>query len=174
MTKKCTSCLEEKSVADFHKKYSAGDGLAHYCKSCANKRSKKWARANKEYVKEYRSREDVKFKRAAVTRMWNRRNVDSTLLTHARKRARSKGLEINIEKEHIQVPDVCPILGIDICVADGKTSDHSPTLDRIDSNKGYIVGNVHVISHRANRFKNDATFEEIEKLYLWFKNRRQE
>jgi hypothetical protein len=37
----------------------------------------------------------------------------------------------------------------------------SPTLDRIDNSKGYIVGNVWVISMRANRLKSDATVDEL-------------
>ena len=37
-----------------------------------------------------------------------------------------------------------------------------PSLDRIDGAKGYVKGNVRVISHRANMLKNDATIEELE------------
>jgi hypothetical protein len=35
------------------------------------------------------------------------------------------------------------------------------SLDRIDSSKGYIKGNVWVISLRANRIKNDSTPQEL-------------
>lgn len=37
----------------------------------------------------------------------------------------------------------------------------SPSLDRIDSSKGYVKGNVRVISARANMLKNNATVEEL-------------
>lgn len=59
----------------------------------------------------------------------------------------------------IEWPSVCPILGIelDYYVA-GK--ENSAEFDRIDSTKGYIKGNVWVISRRANRVKNDGTAEE--------------
>ena len=36
-----------------------------------------------------------------------------------------------------------------------------PTLDRIDSNKGYIKENIQVISFKANRLKNNATIDEL-------------
>lgn len=43
-------------------------------------------------------------------------------------------------------------------------SNNSPTIDRINPKLGYIKGNVWVISNKANRFKNDATLEELELL----------
>jgi predicted RND superfamily exporter protein len=39
--------------------------------------------------------------------------------------------------------------------------EYTPSLDRIDSKKGYTPDNVWVISHRANQIKNDATIEEL-------------
>lgn len=35
------------------------------------------------------------------------------------------------------------------------------TLDKIDPSKGYTVGNVQIISSRANTIKNDASLEEL-------------
>ncbi len=40
----------------------------------------------------------------------------------------------------------------------------SPSLDRIDSTKGYTKGNIWVISNRANTLKNDATLSELKLL----------
>ena len=40
----------------------------------------------------------------------------------------------------------------------------------LHSDKEYIwIGNVQIISRKANQMKSDATFREIEKLYLWAK-----
>jgi hypothetical protein len=61
-----------------------------------------------------------------------------------------------------RLPVTCPILGVKIDYAAKRTLNaFSPTLDRIDNKKGYVPGNVRVISHRANRLKQDATPVEL-------------
>jgi len=53
--------------------------------------------------------------------------------------------------------------------AEGKVSDNSYSLDRIDPSKGYVKGNVEVISHRANTLKSNATIEELEKVIQYMR-----
>ena len=79
----------------------------------------------------------------------------SPMWSRAKYRAKQKSLDFNITKEDIIIPDTCPLLG---------TPMESPSLDRIDSSKGYIKGNVWVISNRANTLKNDATLQELKTL----------
>ena len=79
----------------------------------------------------------------------------SPMWSRAKYRAKQKGLDFNITKEDIVIPDTCPLLGIPMT---------SPSLDRIDSSKGYTKGNVWVISNRANTLKNDATLSELKLL----------
>lgn len=43
-------------------------------------------------------------------------------------------------------------------------TEGSPTLDRIVPSRGYVVGNVAVISMRANRLKSDASVAELQAL----------
>ena len=84
----------------------------------------------------------------------------------AKKRALRKGFDFNLEIEDIpQIPKICPMLGIEIKANTTHSPlDSSPSLDRIDNTKGYIKGNIQIISNRANRIKSDATVEELEKL----------
>ena len=75
----------------------------------------------------------------------------------AKSRAKKKDREFNLELSDITIPERCPILGVLLQY----NSDYAPSIDRIDSSKGYIKGNVRVISKRANVLKNNATIEEL-------------
>ena len=72
-------------------------------------------------------------------------------------------------KELPNIPLICPVLNIPMFAGDGKSTDNSPTLDRIDNTKGYIKGNVQWLSRKANQMKSNANFKEIEMLYNFMK-----
>ena len=97
----------------------------------------------------------------------NNKNKRYKMLCNIKKRAKTKGFEFNLTLDDIPpIPTICPVLGIPIIVNDGYhgPSDNSPSIDRIDSTKGYVKGNIRIISNRANRIKADATVEELRKV----------
>lgn len=83
------------------------------------------------------------------------------LVRWARRRAQERGIEFSIDAEDVYIPRYCPVLGIPLVPGKGRHTDSSPSLDRIDPSKGYVPGNVMVLSMRANRIKSDATLEEL-------------
>lgn len=89
------------------------------------------------------------------------RNPVTYLLRRARARAKEKGLEFDLEPKDIAIPERCPVLGIPLKHAGWEQRDGSPSLDRIDNKKGYVKGNVVVVSFRANHIKTDATVDEL-------------
>lgn len=91
-------------------------------------------------------------------------NPRTMLLYSARTRAKTRGWKCNLSKEDIVIPRHCPLLGVKLAVGTGKTNRNSPSLDRLNPKKGYIKGNIWVISHRANSIKNDATYKELKLL----------
>ena len=86
------------------------------------------------------------------------------LLLAAKRRANKKGLLFDLTEGDIHIPDTCPILNIWLSHGTGKSTDNSPSLDRVIPEKGYVKGNVIVISWRANRIKSDATATELRTL----------
>ena len=61
----------------------------------------------------------------------------------------------------------CPILGIGFEWEPNGRVDGSLSLDRIVPHKGYVTGNVAIISWRANKLKSDATLEELQAIVAY-------
>jgi UDP-N-acetylenolpyruvoylglucosamine reductase len=53
--------------------------------------------------------------------------------------------------------------------ADGYSKDNSPSIDKIVPEKGYIDGNVQVISLKANVMKNNATPDDLRRFAAWIR-----
>ena len=62
------------------------------------------------------------------------------------------------------IPEYCPVFGFKIEIGHSKTYPNTPSLDRIIPDLGYVKSNIWVISHRANKIKNDASIKDLEKL----------
>lgn len=72
--------------------------------------------------------------------------------------------EFTIEFGDLTFPTHCPALGIELDYFANSRAENSPSFDRLDPSKGYVKGNVAIISWRANRIKNDGTAEEHQKI----------
>jgi hypothetical protein len=61
--------------------------------------------------------------------------------------------------------DKCPILEVPLdygpSTTGAKMPDNYASLDKIEPSKGYVLGNLQVISRKANSMKSDATLEEL-------------
>lgn len=93
-------------------------------------------------------------------RAWEKINPKKVLLNAARYRAKRRNIDFNLDLEDIKIPVYCPVLGIELKqhregVRSGYYFD-SPSIDRIDNNKGYLKDNILVISQKANLIKNNA------------------
>lgn len=112
------------------------------------RKSREWKEKNKEATKQIFIRSKIK-------------NPEAWLLKNCKARAKQKGMEFNLELSDIVIPEVCPIMKQPLKYIPEGYSDYSPSVDRIDSNLGYIKGNVWVISSIANRMKWNATKEQL-------------
>ena len=100
--------------------------------------------------------------------------IDAARLLYKNIKSRCKrmGREFSIELEDILIPEKCPVFGFNLKREDRETWMFAPSVDRIYSSKGYIKGNVTVVSRRANILKRDATLEELEQLFNYYKTLR--
>lgn len=178
ITFNCEFCNKEKSepLAWFKKRKK------HFCsRECANKSQINPDKIDrKKYEKEYWNKPENKERRKKLSKKaYLNRMVDlgqsyvKSMLNRAKARAILKNLEFNLSIDDILIPEYCPILNIKLEYYQKQGgSDNSPALDRIDNNKGYIKGNIQVISNKANRIKTNATLSEIEAVYLFLKRNK--
>lgn len=99
---------------------------------------------------------------------WQEANIVSILFHSSKSRAKKKNIEFNIEKTDIVIPKLCPILKIPFNHSryQGRRFNGA-SIDRIDPTKGYIKGNIQVISDLANRMKANATIEQLKEFGVW-------
>jgi hypothetical protein len=135
-TKRCCVCKQEKSISEFCTDWKAKDGLFSRCRECGNR----------------------------VLRIYYASHPDVRIFKEAKSRAKKSGILFTLTLKDIQIPKFCPALGIKLCYGVGRTTDNSPSLDRIIPSKGYVPDNIQVISMRANRIKTDASLRELRRV----------
>jgi hypothetical protein len=86
--------------------------------------------------------------------------LKKVILSKAKKRSKKKNLEFNLTLgDLINIKNnTCPILGHEILYKSGIDNKRSASLDRIDPNKGYVPGNVKIVSYEGNSLKNRNNF----------------
>lgn len=127
----CKTCGKIKPLTEFHKHRQCWGGYNSICKVCRLPKSKS----------------DYKNK-----------SQEYNILHRAKTRSVRFNLEFNLELSDIIIPEICPIFKVPFIVGDVNLT---PSIDRIDPNKGYIKGNIMIISNKANRIKSNGTPEEI-------------
>ncbi len=140
--KPCTKCGEVKSLDEFYNRKNVNDGKYSFCKVCDNKR----------------------------TREYRHKYPEKHLWWAARYRAKKYGIPFDLTIEDIVIPEVCPVFKKPFVFSIGRKHGLSPSLDRIVPSKGYIKGNIIVVSWRVNAIKNDATIKELEVITNFYKN----
>jgi hypothetical protein len=98
-------------------------------------------------------------------------NPERFLFDRVRHRATREGTEFTISVSDIFIPEHCPILGIKLApVGKAEQSAATPSLDRLDSSKGYVPGNVAVVSMLANALKGNGTAAQHERIAAWMRS----
>lgn len=148
---KCKYCHTIKPLECFYANGCFSDGIKKYrakCKDCILV-----DRKNK-FPETYQDK--IRKKHSSV------KNYISTLLNHCSKR---KNKEYNLDIQYVldiyeQQKGICNISGVPMTYEYGaKTTNIS--IDRIDNNKGYVKGNIHLVCYISNVMKNQFSIKEF-------------
>ena len=91
-------------------------------------------------------------------------NPKRHMLNNSKQRAKKANIEHTLTLEDINIPEVCPVLGIKLETGTRRNHDNAPSIDRIDNTKGYTKDNIMIISCRANMIKKDASLQELKQI----------
>jgi hypothetical protein len=165
-TKECRTCFKNLPLFNFSKNLAAKDGLQYKCRPCDIAYQKERREKNKESVLEY-GREYQKQRRKSFEYRLQ------MLLNASKQRAKLKNREHSITLKDIKdlypVDGKCPVFGFNLEFNDAGFRETSPSIDRIDSDRGYTKDNIQIISWKANRLKAYATVEDLEILVAFLK-----
>jgi len=146
--KTCRICGEIKPLSFYHQRKDSGRFRTE-CSKCKSTLHRKWYEKNEIKAKENSKKLRINDQRRA-------------LLNSCKSSARNKNLAFNLTLEDIVIPEVCPFLEIKLTNIQGSGFIGSnASVDRIDPTKGYVNGNIQIISRKANHMKLNASSEEL-------------
>lgn len=167
--KKCKKCDRTLELFNFWRHGQAADGFQSNCIDCMSKSHSAW-----------RGRMDAGYLARRSER--NKASMDGCrgrdplkqMFRSIKQRAQLAGLDFAIKVTDIEIPTHCPVLGIPLIFGSRRLPglagrDCRPSVDRIDNLKGYVIGNIVVVSYRANRLKSDATISEMEAIASFYR-----
>lgn len=162
-----------------------GNKIELFCESCGTtfeREKREHKRNQKKGRKSYCSRScsgKGNIKNIPKENIGNRNNLTkgskkdefSPFRYHLRK-TKSRNKDFNLTLEHLKdvwdtQEGICPYTGIklkDWSYKKNSNSLHTASLDRINSKKGYIIGNVQFVSKNINYMKNSLSHEETVEL----------
>lgn len=160
----CRKCKIEKDISCFSTASRNIGGKTHSCKTCqaAYRKFRRYDELRREQddYKEYNHKRN----KAYIATPKGRAHY---LIIAAKKRAIEKNLPFNLTVEYVQV-----VIFIGICQRTGIKFDletkgrairnaYAPSIDRIDSSKGYTIDNTQIVCDMYNHGKGQHSDEEF-------------
>ncbi len=156
MGKACSCCDVYKDEKEYYADKTGKLGLQHRCKECQKRNKGKYTDNARERNRQHKMEDPL-----------------NHMYSRLKKSAKDDNKVFSIKLEDLKFSDRCPIYGTEWDLSHIR-SDQTPTVDRVDNTKGYIKGNVKIISWKANRLKHTASLKEIEALAKYMKEHYKE
>jgi len=150
-------------------KYIDGEGVERYAKGgdsveVARARAVAWYKNNLKKARAYRSTQGAAWARDG-----------RYCVVAARCRAKKKGIPFDIDHDYVM--SLWPKDGVDFFGVKMEwkverdrrmiSRPNAPSLDRIDTAKGYVRGNVMWLSHKMNQLKGGLSLAEWQRLFIY-------
>ena len=190
ITKICCNCGQEKPIDEFVKDNRKKDGHSTLCKECKRARDRKrydelkndpeyhkkklesgakYRKTHKEQIQKYSSEYNMRPEVVDRKAEWHQnkkanRDIHGQIVDmviRAKARAIEKGVPFDITVDDVEFVEICPLLNIPLNWNHGPRVKNTPSLDRIIPEKGYVKGNIRIISNLANMMKSYASNEEL-------------
>ncbi len=158
--KKCKKCLIDKPLDQFYNTKVLKDGKRSHCKVCENLR-------HSEYTKKAKVQLRIKDRKYRAYYHISLKGYAARLYSGAVYRAKKKNLEFDLTSEWILkqlTPLICQATGLNLKIErpeNSKSGMFQPTLDRIDSSKGYTIDNTIVTCWWWNVMKQDWSNTQV-------------
>lgn len=184
--RRCRNCG---SSGPFHSYTTSSGRIGHYslCKVCRNaarrpkRKTEEQRRKGRQYSKRFRDRvREAEPHRITHSKAWAVLHPERYLFhrmransyKHKERMSRELTFDQFLREIGGRVPDICPVLGIALDFSAPPKSDCVPTVDRLDSRRPYEIGNIAIISWRANIIKNMGTADEHRRIAEWMSRGR--
>lgn len=143
-------------------------------RDCHPEKMKELRQNSREYQRIY-TRKWAKLNPEKIRNMAHKWRSNKAAYDSAKQRAKRNNITFTITREYLNsiTPEFCPVFGVRLqrgtsCRTQKGPHDNSYSIDRLDPSKGYIEGNVIVVSNRVNRIRSDATVEELNKIAQFY------
>jgi len=194
LEKQCSKCEQIISAKQFTKDKNKKDGLGSYCLECNRANRREWNKNNPNKLKAQKQRwnqqdrvkqskrESYQSNRETILAKLKQQRTGKegylkTMLRSAKSRAKENSLEFNIDLQYLQsiATDHCPVDGLPFdwdrqLEVDKFLPLATPSLDRIDSSKGYVKGNVKIIGWKWNAKKSNMNLDDLLLLVEYVRN----
>jgi hypothetical protein len=152
-TKVCRDCGQELPLSQFYRCSKGGQGVASYCKPCANKRKTANRQARLQHYRAYHR--DYKSRR-------RKSRPEKALFSETKHQASRRNLFFSLTPEWFSrriLANRCELTGLEFEY--GRKSLRRPSPDRIDNSLGYTDDNTRLICWGLNALKSHHSEAEF-------------
>ena len=174
-TKQCKICMNLFDITSFRMRKKWRGNICRMCRNAQRKeRYHSIEKKDDSYIKNNRNRAKKWFndntkKHADTCRDW-RNSTDkgywTNKITSIKANCRIRGMDcsisrIDLENIYNKQNGKCPLTGRDLIKSRKKSKLDTCSVDRIDNNIGYVIGNIRLITLQSNIAKSTGTDEDL-------------